>query len=106
MKRMLLFAVFLSFMACRAQVPGENQTAGENQAAGGNRAVGDVHMDVTCSASVAADFDVALALLHNFWYARALDSFREDHQSRPAMRDGLLGGRDDLQPPLLGSANQ
>ena len=25
-------------------------------------------------ASVAADFDFALALLHNFWYARALEA--------------------------------
>ena len=43
------------------------------QPPGAVQAVGDVHMDVSCSPSVAADFDVALALLHNFWYARALE---------------------------------
>jgi len=32
-------------------------------------------MDISCSANVAADFDRALALLHNFWYARALARF-------------------------------
>jgi hypothetical protein len=29
---------------------------------------GRVHMDISCSATVGADFDRALALLHNFWY--------------------------------------
>ena len=40
-------------------------------------------MDVSCSPSVAADFDVALALLHNFWYARALESFNKIIQADP-----------------------
>ena len=40
-------------------------------------------MDVTCSPSVAADFDAALALLHNFWYARALETFNEVIQADP-----------------------
>src|SRR5579871_1451322 len=39
--------------------------------------LGRVHMDISCSAAVAADFDRALALLHNFWYARAFDRFNE-----------------------------
>jgi tetratricopeptide (TPR) repeat protein len=38
---------------------------------------GRVHMDISCSATVAADFDRALALLHNFWYVRALARFNE-----------------------------
>jgi tetratricopeptide (TPR) repeat protein len=32
-------------------------------------------MDTSCSPAVAAEFDRALALLHNFWYVRALDRF-------------------------------
>ena len=40
-------------------------------------------MDVSCSPSVAADFDVALALLHNFWFARALDAFNKIIQADP-----------------------
>ena len=72
MKLMLLVSLaFLSPAPLLAQPPG------------GNQAVGDVHMDVTCSPSVAADFDVALALLHNFWYARALDSFNKIIQADP-----------------------
>jgi uncharacterized protein (TIGR01244 family) len=38
-------------------------------------AFGDVHMDVSCAPELADDFDAALALLHNFWYKRALESF-------------------------------
>jgi uncharacterized protein (TIGR01244 family) len=72
MKPMLVIcAVFISLMALQAQVPS------------GNKAVGDVHMDVTCSPSVAVDFDVSLALLHNFWYARALDSFNKIIETDP-----------------------
>src|SRR3989442_291248 len=39
--------------------------------------LGSVHMDISCSPGVSADFDRALALLHNFWYARALEAFTE-----------------------------
>src|SRR2546422_6547745 len=39
--------------------------------------LGHAHMDTSCSPGVSADFDRALALLHNFWYARALEAFRE-----------------------------
>jgi tetratricopeptide (TPR) repeat protein len=45
--------------------------------------VGHVHMDVSCSPSVAADFDFALALLHNFWYPRALEAFNKVTQADP-----------------------
>ena len=34
-------------------------------------------MDNSCSPAVSARFDRALALLHNFWYARALEAFNE-----------------------------
>jgi len=37
--------------------------------------VGKVHMDISCTPAAAAEFDRALALLHNFWYARAQESF-------------------------------
>jgi len=44
---------------------------------------GRVHMDISCSATVAADFDRALALLHNFWYVRALERFNEVSKEDP-----------------------
>src|SRR5262249_10214014 len=44
---------------------------------------GRVHMEISCSATVAADFDRALALLHNFWYVRALERFNEVLKNDP-----------------------
>jgi len=34
-------------------------------------------MEISCSPALAAKFDRAFALLHNFWYARALEGFRQ-----------------------------
>jgi len=39
--------------------------------------MGRAHMQISCSPAVAAKFDRALALLHNFWYARALEAFQQ-----------------------------
>ena len=38
--------------------------------------LGQVHMETSCAPAVSRDFDLALALLHNFWYARALEGFK------------------------------
>jgi len=40
-------------------------------------------MDISCAPSVSADFDAGLALLHNFWYARALEVFNKIIQADP-----------------------
>jgi tetratricopeptide (TPR) repeat protein len=45
--------------------------------------LGSAHMDTACSPGVSADFDRALALLHNFWYARALEAFTAVAQRDP-----------------------
>jgi len=45
--------------------------------------LGQVHMDTSCSSSVSAQLDQALALLHNFWYARALEAFKEVARADP-----------------------
>ncbi|GAC1399330.1 MAG: hypothetical protein NVSMB59_20680 [Vulcanimicrobiaceae bacterium] len=39
--------------------------------------LGNVHMATSCAPATAPKFDLALALLHNFWYARALQAFNE-----------------------------
>jgi len=36
----------------------------------GSEGVGTAHMEISCAPAVRARFDRALALLHNFWYAR------------------------------------
>jgi hypothetical protein len=45
---------------------------------------GRVHMDISCSASVDGEFDRAVALLHNFWYARARERFNQVLKNDPA----------------------
>src|SRR5215831_8689453 len=42
---------------------------------GSEEGLGPAHMETSCALAVSADFDRALALLHNFWYARALKRF-------------------------------
>jgi hypothetical protein len=55
----------------------------EHSSSNSEEGFGRVHMDVSCSAKVATDFDRALALLHNFWYARALERFEEVAKKDP-----------------------
>jgi tetratricopeptide (TPR) repeat protein len=43
----------------------------------GSEGVGKAHMEISCAPAVRGRFDRALALLHNFWYARALTQFQE-----------------------------
>ena len=59
--------------------PGVAQEAGEHgqSHSGSEEGLGRVHMDIPCASAVGAKFDRALALLHNFWYLRALEGFRQ-----------------------------
>jgi hypothetical protein len=56
-----------------AQEPDEHVHA----SAGSEEGLGSAHMEISCSPAVAAKFDRALALLHNFWYRRALEGFQQ-----------------------------
>ena len=49
----------------------------------GSEGVGTAHMETSCAPAAQASFDRALALLHNFWYARALAQFQEVQQADP-----------------------
>jgi tetratricopeptide (TPR) repeat protein len=49
----------------------------------GSEGVGKAHMEISCAPAVQAGFDRALALLHNFWYARALTQFQEVLKADP-----------------------
>jgi tetratricopeptide (TPR) repeat protein len=50
---------------------------------GPEEGLGHAHMQISCSASVADEFDRALALLHNFWYVRALERFNQVAKNDP-----------------------
>jgi tetratricopeptide (TPR) repeat protein len=49
----------------------------------GSEGVGRAHLETSCAPAVQARFDRALALLHNFWYARALTQFQEIQRDDP-----------------------
>src|SRR5712692_1062375 len=59
--------------------PGVAQEAEEqgHSHSGSEEGLGRVHMDISCPSAVGAKFDRALALLHNFWYRRALEGFQQ-----------------------------
>jgi hypothetical protein len=71
-----LSAALLVIAAVPQQKPGEHSSNPEE-------GFGRVHMDISCSAKVAGDFDRALALLHNFWYVRAQERFHEVSKNDP-----------------------
>jgi len=45
--------------------------------------LGRAQMQTSCSPAVSRDFDRALALLHNFWYARAFERFSQVAKNDP-----------------------
>ena len=49
----------------------------------GSEGVGKAHMETSCDPAVQVTFDRALAVLHNFWYARALTLFQEVQRADP-----------------------
>ncbi len=78
MRRLARHAIYLVIVFSLA-APGVAQEAGEHEHlhSGSEEGLGRAHMDVSCAPAVGAEFDRALALLHNFWYLRALDGFRQ-----------------------------
>src|SRR5215471_17130426 len=78
----LLSCFLLAAAALAIARPVQNKTQDRANSAP-EEGFGRVHMDISCSATVAADFDRALALLHNFWYVRAQERFKEVLKNDP-----------------------
>ena len=55
----------------------------EPPSAGSEEGLGRAHMQTSCASAVSVDFDRALALLHNFWYARAFERFNQVAKNDP-----------------------
>jgi hypothetical protein len=55
----------------------------QHPGSGSDEGFGQIHIDISCSPAVAADFDRVLALLHNFWYVRALKRFNQVLKNDP-----------------------
>jgi hypothetical protein len=66
-----------------------------------SQGVGDVHMPISC-ASVQTDFDHGLALLHSFWYDRALAQFDAVIAADPQCQIAYWGAAMTWNHPLWG----
>ena len=58
-----------------------------------SQGLGHVHMETSCTAPVAANFDRGLVLLHNFWYPRALATFNQVLAADPECAIAYWGRR-------------
>ena len=76
--------------------------AGDLQSLG----VGHAHMDISCSPAVSRNFDVALALLHNFWYPRALSTFNQIIQADPQCAMAYWGAAMTYNHPFWDAPTQ
>jgi tetratricopeptide (TPR) repeat protein len=72
---MFFVIVIVLFLAAPGLVQQAEEPTHPNAASG--EGLGRAHMDISCSPYIIAKFDRALALLHNFWYARALEGFEQ-----------------------------
>jgi len=68
--------------------------------------LGRAHMDISCSSSVAVDFDRALALLHNFWYSRAFDRFTQVAAREPGCAMAYWGAAMTYNHPFWDPPSQ
>jgi tetratricopeptide (TPR) repeat protein len=75
------FSVMIPLLLC-SSVLAQHQEH-ERTYSGPEEGLGRAHMETSCSAAVAPEFDGALALLHNFWYIRALQRFNEVAKNDP-----------------------
>ena len=66
----------------------------------GSEGVGTAHMETSCAPAVQARFDRALAVLHNFWYARALTQFQEIQEADPECAMAYWGAAMTYNHPL------
>jgi hypothetical protein len=79
--RPLILALAITAVSCatmHAQAPNH-----DHPSAGLEEGLGRAHMETSCASAVSPEFDQSLALLHNFWYARALEHFNQVARDDP-----------------------
>jgi tetratricopeptide (TPR) repeat protein len=99
-----IFLVVLFFLASAGVTQGIQEHSHSDAMAG--EEVGHVHMDTSCSPAVAAYFDRALALLHNFWYARALEGFERVTSEDPECAIAYWGAAMTFNHPFWDPPSQ
>ena len=78
----------------------------EHLHSGPEEGFGRAHMDTSCSAAVGAQFDRALALLHNFWYVRALEQFNQVAKNDPECAMAYWGAAMTYNHPFWDPSSQ
>jgi tetratricopeptide (TPR) repeat protein len=73
---------------------------------GSEEGFGQVHMETSCAPAVAAKFDKALALLHNFWYVRASERFNQVATSDPGCAMAYWGAAMTYNHPFWDPPSQ
>ena len=77
----LILAIFVA--AALPAIMLSQHESHEPRSAISEEGLGRAHMETSCSPAVSVDFDRALALLHNFWYARAFERFNQVAKNDP-----------------------
>ena len=96
-------SAFCLFAFCTFATLGVAQHGEEhhlNAPAGLEEGLGHAHMDTSCGPRVSAKFDRALALLHNFWYSRALQGFQQVEKDDPECAIAYWGAAMTYNHPL------
>jgi hypothetical protein len=99
-------AIFVVALSLLMTLCGLNMALGADARDLQSLGVGHVHMDISCSATVSRDFDIALALLHNFWYPRALSTFHQIIKAEPECAMAYWGAAMTYNHPFWDAPTQ
>ena len=99
MKLFLRSSVYFAILTCVAVVLAQHDEE-HMHAPASEEGLGRAHMDISCSPGIGAEFDRALALLHNFWYSRALQAFQQVSKEDPECAMAYWGAAMTYNHPL------
>jgi tetratricopeptide (TPR) repeat protein len=103
---MSLRFLLLTTTALAAAVLAQDQPLLQHPHLGSDEGFGRVHMEISCPPTVAAEFDRALALLHNFWYVRALERFNQVLKDDPGCAMAYWGAAMTYNHPFWDPPSQ
>ena len=79
--------------ASRRRCPRAGLRLSRNTSTAGSEKLGTVRFATSCTPAAQPAFDRAMALLHSFEFAPAIESFTAAEHGRSRLRDCLLGHR-------------
>src|ERR1039458_9494565 len=95
MKRPILFLIVLA-ISSGSFLPAQEKTANSEK-------LGKVHFPVSCTPAAQQQFDVAVSMLHSFWYPQDFKAFAEVANADPSCAMAYLGmAMSRRTNPLLG----